>query len=162
MLWQLHKSKYIRFKNIYFSIKKNSFQLHCQLQILWSYTKSFPMRKKSGAHHELTVTSWWDHCELTVTKMQSRDQAVSSPWSKCSPWQFVFSWDFHTDLVLHASSVAPFGTDFDHLVQKAICHKYKVTRIPTFGIRVRAALSCVGGWNAGGYGCNSRVLCRPL
>ena len=33
--------------------------------------------------------------------------------------------------------------------------------IPTFGIRARAALSCVGGRNAGGYGCNSRVLCRP-
>ena len=29
--------------------------------------------------------------------------------------------------------------------------------IPTFGIRARAALSCVGGRNAGGYGCNSRV-----
>ena len=34
--------------------------------------------------------------------------------------------------------------------------------IPTFGIRVRAALSCVGGRNAGVSGCNSRVLCRPL
>ena len=132
MIWQLHKSKYIRFKNIHFSLK-NSFQLHCQLQILWSDMKSFsllPMRKKSGAHCELTtVTSWWAHCEFTVTKMQSCDLAVSSPWSECSPWQFVFSWDFHTDMVLHASSFAPVGTDFDHLVQKAICHKYKVTRI---------------------------------
>ena len=35
-------------------------------------------------------------------------------------------------------------------------------QIPTFGIRARATLSCVGGRNAGGYGCNSRVLCRPL
>ena len=34
--------------------------------------------------------------------------------------------------------------------------------IPTFGIRARAALSCVGGRNVGGYGCNSRVPCRPL
>ena len=34
--------------------------------------------------------------------------------------------------------------------------------IPTFGIRARAALPCVGGRNAGGYGCNSPVLCRPL
>ena len=35
-------------------------------------------------------------------------------------------------------------------------------RIPTFGIRAWAALFCVGGRNAGGYGCNSRVLGRPL
>ena len=34
--------------------------------------------------------------------------------------------------------------------------------IPTFGIRSRAALSCVGGRNVGGYGCNSRVVCRSL
>ena len=31
-------------------------------------------------------------------------------------------------------------------------------RIATFGIRARAALSSAGGGNAGGYGCNSRVL----
>ena len=74
------------------------------------------------------MTSWWAHCEFTVNKMQSRDLAVSSPRSKCSPWQFDLSWDFHTDLVLHASSFVPLETDFDHLVQKAICHKYKVTR----------------------------------
>ena len=37
-----------------------------------------------------------------------------------------------------------------------------VTLILTFGIRARVALSCVGGRNAGGYGCNSRVLFRPL
>ena len=73
--------------------------------------------KKSGARRELTVTSWWAHCEFTVIKMQIRDLAVSSPRSKCSPLQFVFSWDFHTDPVLHASSFAPFGTDFDHLLQ---------------------------------------------
>ena len=34
--------------------------------------------------------------------------------------------------------------------------------IPTFGIRARAALSCVGGKNAGGYGCYRGVQCRPL
>ena len=33
--------------------------------------------------------------------------------------------------------------------------------IPTFGIRARAALSCVAGKNAGGYGCNWGVQCRP-
>ena len=33
-----------------------------------------------------------------------------------------------------------------------------VLQIPTFGIRARAALSCVGGRNAGGYGCNSLCI----
>ena len=111
MVWQLHKSKYIRFKK-HFSVQ------HCQSQILWSDMKSFslhnvsPIRKKSGADRELTVTSSWAHREFTVTKMQSRDLAVSSPWSKCSLGQFIFSWDSHTDLVLHTSSFAPFGTDW--------------------------------------------------
>ena len=34
--------------------------------------------------------------------------------------------------------------------------------IPTFDIRARTALSCVGGRNAGGYGCNSQLLCKTL
>ena len=37
-----------------------------------------------------------------------------------------------------------------------------VYQFPTFGIRARAALFCIGGRNVGGYGCNSRVLCRPI
>ena len=112
MLWQLHKSKYIRFKNIHFSFKKKFSVQHCQLQILWSDDEiifNYPWEKKI---QELTVSSRWPLDEPTV----------SSPWPKCSPWQFVFSWDFHTGLVLHASSFVPFGTDLDHLVKKAICH----------------------------------------
>ena len=43
------------------------------------------------------------------------------------------------------------------------CINLKVTpwhcaTIPAFGIRARASLSCVGGRNVGGYGCNWRVL----
>ena len=37
--------------------------------------------------------------------------------------------------------------------------RHKPVSIPTFGIRARAALSCVGGRNVGGYGYNWRVKC---
>ena len=137
--------KNIRFKNIHFSLKKVFSSTLSVTNPLIRYEIIFIIthEKKSGAHRELTVTCWWAHCESTVFKMQSRDLAVSSPRSKCSPWQFVFSWDFHTDPVLHASSFAPFGTDFDHLVKKAICHKYKVTRIDHINPKMQLMLCSI-------------------
>ena len=128
MLWQLHNPKYIRFKNIHFSLKKG-FQFNIvsykSFDPIWNHFHYYPWEK----NQELTVSSRRPLDELTVSSQWPKCRAVSSPWSKYSPWQFVFLWDFHTDLVLHASSFAPFRTDFDHLVKKAICLKYKITRI---------------------------------
>ena len=132
MLWQLHKSKYMRFKNIHFSLKKKKicFQFNIvsykSFDPIWNHFHYYPWEKIGSSRwplDELTVRSQWSKCRGL------HGLAMSSPWSKCSRWQFVFSWDLHSDPVLHASPFAPFGTDFDHLVQKAICHKYKVTRI---------------------------------
>ena len=39
--------------------------------------------------------------------------------------------------------------------------KSGMSPIPTFGNRARAALSCIGGRNAGSYGCNWQVQCKP-
>ena len=133
MLWQLHKSKYIRFKNIHFSLKKNSFQFNMvsykflsRNKIIFIITHEKKIRSSQWAHGDLLMSSLWVHSDQNAEPWPSREFTVIKMLTVIICFLMGFP---HRSGSLHASSFAPFGTDFDHLVQKAICHKYKVTRI---------------------------------
>ena len=85
MLWQLHKSKYIRFKNIHFSLKKKFSVQYCQLQILWSIWNHFhywithekKIRSSPWAHGDLLMSSLWAHSDQNAEPWLSRQFTVT-------------------------------------------------------------------------------------
>ena len=80
MLWQLHKSKYVRFKNIHFFLKKMFSVQHCQLQILWSdkiifiITHEKKIRSSPWALGDLLMSSLWVHSDQNAKQWVHHDQ----------------------------------------------------------------------------------------
>ena len=114
------------------------------------------------------LSLWFCECKVMICTLWNRCHVLmngtkASPC--CRPGKTVnmvfFKYTFIDFIVLKDKSIEINLLIFCHL--KILQTPWYATGlIPTFGIRARAALSCVGGRNAGVYGCNSRVLCRPL
>ena len=115
--------------------------------------------------------------QIFIILSQTHD-GLAQDCNKCIADALVFSLALNHQHVCHARPSTISSLHYANPVYgvATICHQVPWLRwghlslfhtatsllIPTFGIRARVVLSCVGGRNAGGYGCNSRVLCRPL
>ena len=102
-----------------------------------------------------SLRAWWHnvHYPTNVDKMTNYTFKDILQWRNLKHKTFFLLktciWKYHLQNIVHFVCV------------QYSCHT-SYGSIRTFGIRARAALSCVGGRNAGGYGCNSRALWRPL
>ena len=82
MLWQLHKSKYIRFKNIHFSFKQvfsSTLSVTNPLiryEIIFIITHEKKIRSSLWAHGDLLMSSLWVHSGQNAEPWPSREFIV--------------------------------------------------------------------------------------
>ena len=116
MLWQLHKSKYIRFKNIHFSFKK-SFQFNIvsykSFDPIWNHFHYYPwekIRSSPWAHGDILMSSLWVHSdqnaeswpsrEFTVIKMLRHRDNLFSREISTQIWFYMHTLLLHAELTL--------------------------------------------------------------
>ena len=74
MLWQIHKSKYIRFKNIHFSLQKFNIVSYKSFDPIrnFHYYPWEKIRSSPWAHGDLLMSSLWVHIDQNAEPWPSR------------------------------------------------------------------------------------------